>query len=89
MREIRFHNRVEKYFRRMPENMVSKVMEGLEAIALLDDPLNHPNVKKLAGIKQVWYRFRVGQYRVIFQPQEDGDVEIVYVDYVGPRGDAY
>ena len=89
MREIRFHNRVERYFKRMPKNIVLKVMEELEEVAMLDDPLSHRNVKKLAGTQQVWYRLRVGQYRAIFQLREDGEAEIVYVDYVGPRGDAY
>ena len=43
------------------------------------------DVKKLTG--QPFYRLRVGQWRVIFDRQDD--VKIIAIETLKPRGDAY
>lgn len=64
------------------------MVAALEEVAALDDISTHPGVRKLTN-QDGWYRLRVGVYRAILQPREDGEVEVLFVDYIGPRGDAY
>jgi mRNA interferase RelE/StbE len=48
-----------------------------------DDPKS--DVKKLTG--QPFYRLRIGQWRVIFDRQDN--VKIIAIETLNPRGDAY
>lgn len=50
--------------------------------------ITHPSIRKLVGLKD-WFRLRVGFYRAILQPRENEEVAVLFVDYIGPRGDAY
>lgn len=44
--------------------------------------------KKLAGA-QALYRFRVGDYRIIFSPVSDNEITILLITKVGHRKDVY
>ena len=73
----------------MPRERQLQLVLDLEELAALQKLTEHPNVKLLTGEFAGWFLLRAGVYRAIFQPRrEDGD-EILYVDYIGPRGDAY
>lgn len=72
----------------MPRERQSQMVAALEEVAVLGDITSHPGVRKLSG-QDGWYRLRVGVYRAILQPRENGEIEVLYVDYIGPRGDAY
>ena len=65
-----------------------QMVGALEEVAGLDDISTHPGIRKLT-VQDGWYRLRVGVYRAILQPREGGQVEVLFVDYIGPRGDAY
>ena len=41
----------------------------------------------MVGEWQGYYRLRIGDFRVIFWL--DQEARIIYVDYIGPRGDIY
>lgn len=43
------------------------------------------DVKPLEG--EIYYRLRVGQWRIIFDRQDD--VKIIAIEKIKPRGDAY
>lgn len=88
MRRIILHRRATRYLRRMPRDRQAQMVTALEEVAGLDDISTHPGVRKLTN-QDGWYRLRVGVYRAILQPREDGEVEVLLVDYIGPRGDAY
>lgn len=88
MRRIILHRRATRYLRRMPRERQTQMVAALEEVAGLDDISTHPGIRKLTG-QDGWYRLRVGVYRAILQPREDGQVEVLFVDYIGPRGDAY
>ncbi|MCH7228687.1 type II toxin-antitoxin system RelE/ParE family toxin [Haloferula sp. A504] len=64
------------------------MIAALEDVAALDDINTHPGVRKLTN-QDGWYRLRVGVYRAILKPRGDGEVEVLFVDSIGPRGDAY
>lgn len=73
----------------MPRERQAQIVHALEEIAALENLTDHPNVKALAGEFAGWFRLRTGVYRSIVQPRREDSAEILYVDYIGPRGDAY
>ena len=89
MREILLHKRAEKYLERMPKSRQSQMVAALEEVASLDEISSHPCIKQLSGNLSDWYRLRVGSYRALLQPRENGTLEILYVENIGPRGDFY
>jgi mRNA-degrading endonuclease RelE of RelBE toxin-antitoxin system len=89
MRKIKLHRRAMKYFRRMPRERQLQMVKVLEEIAALPDIVEHPNVIHMQGNPQGWFRLRVGGYRALLQPRDLPQDQILYVDYIGPRGDAY
>lgn len=64
--------------------MVKTIREKLEGIAT-DPYAEHPNAKKLQG--REGYRLRVGDWRVIYEIQNDQLVILVLK--VAPRGEVY
>ena len=89
MRKIKLHRRATKYFRRMPRDRQLQMVAELEAVAALSDIAEHPNISQMQGNPQGWFRLRVGGYRALLQPIDEPPALILYVDYIGPRGDAY
>jgi len=73
-----------KSLNRLPRNMAKTIREKLEAIAA-DPYAEHPNAKKLQG--REGYRLRVGDWRVIYEIQNDQLVILVLK--VAPRGEVY
>jgi mRNA interferase RelE/StbE len=45
------------------------------------------NIKKLAGTKEDYHRFRVGNYRIIYE-KRDNDL-IILIIRIGHRGEVY
>ena len=64
------------------------MVSALEEVAGYADINTHPGIRKLTG-QEGWFRLRVGLYRAILQPQENGEIAVLFVDYIGSRGDAY
>ena len=89
MRNIVLHKRAEKYLERMPKNRQSQMVEALESVASLEDITQHSGVKPLSGNLNGWFRLRVGGYRALLQLRKNGELEIIYVENIGPRGDFY
>jgi len=73
-----------KSLSRLPRNVAKTIREKLEAIAV-DPYAEHPNAKKLQG--REGYRLRVGDWRVIYEIQNDQLVILVLK--VAPRGEVY
>ena len=89
MREIILHRRAARYLRRMPKDRQIQMRDALRAVAELADITGHPGVKPLGGDLSGWCRLRVGVYRALLQPRETAGTEVLFVDYIGPRSDAY
>lgn len=89
MRRIALHRRAVKYLRGMPRNRQLQLVQALEEISTLQSLTDHPNVKALSGEFIGWFRLRTGIYRSIVQTRKGESEEVLYVDYIGPRGDAY
>jgi len=75
--------RAERDLRRLDRRVQARVVAALRGLAM--DPRAHPNVKRL--VDREGYRLRVGEYRVLFQIEDDR--LIVLVLQVGHRREVY
>lgn len=84
MYKIIFKKEAAKSLNRLPRNVAKTIHEKIEAIAA-DPYAEHPNAKKLQG--REGYRLRVGDWRVIYEIQNEQLVILVL--RIAPRGEAY
>lgn len=54
---------------------------------LEENPLYGPNIRALTGSMKGLFRYRTGNWRIIYRPQRD--LRIIEVIAILPRGDAY
>lgn len=84
-----FRLRFKKEARKYLESVDSKTRTRLlAAIAKLAQFPPTGDIKPMSGIPGK-YRLRVGSYRVLFSYGKDGEIIIVLVEDIGPRGDIY
>ena len=84
MYEILFTKQADRALRKMSRNTARLIREKLDQLA--QDPYaRNPNVTRLQG--RPGYRLRVGDWRVIYELEEDRLVILVLK--VAPRGGVY
>lgn len=85
MYSISFTGRARKQFLKLDASTRGRVHA---AIARLGEwPVRGPDIKRLRGEFEGAYRLRVGEYRVIFVPDEER--QQISIAAVGPRGQIY
>jgi mRNA interferase RelE/StbE len=84
MYKISFTKQAYKAFRRMPKNASRLIREKLEHVAA-DPYAQHNNVTRLQN--RPGYRLRVGNWRVIYELQDDRLVVLILK--IGSRGEIY
>ena len=84
MYKITFKKEASKSLNKLPLNVAKTIREKLEVIAA-NPHTDHPNAKKLQG--RDGYRLRVGDWRVIYEIQNEQLVILVL--RVAPRGEVY
>ncbi|MCM1057001.1 MAG: type II toxin-antitoxin system RelE/ParE family toxin [Firmicutes bacterium] len=77
MQNIIYTKRARKNIKALDIRVKDRVKEGIEKIPFGD-------IKKLQGYSNL-YRLRIGDYRVIYQTEND----TIIIDAVLPRGEAY
>lgn len=77
MQDIVYTKKARKNIKTLDIRVKDRVKEGIEKIPFGD-------IKKLQGYSNL-YRLRIGDYRVIYQTEND----TIIVDAVLPRGEAY
>ena len=84
MYKIIFKKEAAKSLNKLPRNVAKTIYEKIRVIA--ENPYaEHPNAKKLQGRDA--YRLRVGDWRVIYEIQNEQLVILVLK--VAPRGEVY
>ena len=81
---VNYSHDVTKILARFPRNVVKRIIGRIEDVAA-DPYQGHPNVTKLKG--RDGYRLRIGDWRVIYDLDDDNQVMIVLA--IGPRGQVY
>jgi mRNA interferase RelE/StbE len=80
---IQFKPAALRQLEKLPRSMRNRVATNIETLA--DDPFP-AGCKKLSGLPDTW-RVRIGDYRVIYQVQDE--VLLILVLTVGHRRDVY
>ncbi|MBI5026638.1 MAG: type II toxin-antitoxin system RelE/ParE family toxin [Nitrospirae bacterium] len=76
----------EKQYLKQDKKTRSRIKKALQELEE-GNPLLHHNVKPLTGQLQGDYRLRVGDWRILFTPEQER--RIIHVYAILPRGDAY
>lgn len=77
------HRRAERALRRLPADLLQRIRRAIAQLA--SDP-RPPGCVRLTGPDDL-YRFRVGDWRIVYAVEDDQRVVLV-VD-IGPRGSIY
>ena len=85
MSKVIGHHRAAKYLNKLPKETKERIKLILKELE--DNPLEQSNVKHMVGEWAGYHRIRAGKLRIIFWYDPNDDV--VYIDHIGPRGDAY
>ncbi|VAW33056.1 hypothetical protein MNBD_CHLOROFLEXI01-490 [hydrothermal vent metagenome] len=60
--QIEWKNSARKELRKLPSDVIQKIMEAAESLRETPFP---PNCRKLTGSEQTW-RIRIGNYRLVY-----------------------
>jgi mRNA interferase RelE/StbE len=56
-----------KSINKFDKSVRKRILDRLEELGTLENPLRHKDVRSLEGKLEGFYRFRVGEYRLIFE----------------------
>lgn len=82
-----YSKKVENDLRKIDSKASKRILEKIEKICLEPDVLKH--ARKLEGELDGFYRFRVGDYRVVFLYFKIKNQETVLVHKIKHRKEAY
>ncbi len=75
----------EKTFARADVPLARKLARAFKVLE--NNPWQHANITALVGPLKGWFRFRVGDHRIVYQI--DSVAKTVYVARIGHRKEAY
>jgi len=77
--------KAEKTYARADVALARKLAKCFKVLE--QDPLRHPNIKPLTGLLKGFFRFRAGDYRIVYAV--DVRDQMVYVVRIAHRREAY
>lgn len=83
---VRYTRDALKFLSKQDKKTVARIREAI--IGLTKTP-PQGDIKPMQGYSDGRKRLRVGQWRIIFQNTQDGQVEILLILDIGNRGDIY
>jgi len=88
MKDFRFEfsPNAERAFAHFDKGFQNRVLDKLEFFEKSGDPLRL--AKKLKGLDNI-YRFRMGDYRILVQPKENGNWVVLVILKIGHRRAVY
>ena len=85
MYEVRLSLKAEKVFAKSERALAKKLARCFENLE--NNPRSHPNIKPLKGSYSGYYRYRVGDYRVVYSIEDD--LVVVNVIIIAHRSKVY
>jgi mRNA interferase RelE/StbE len=85
MYDLLLTREAQRAYEQADPSLVKKLHRCFEQ--LRQDPYQHPNVKRLKGPLAGCYRYRLGDWRVVYRVEEDGRIVIILL--IAHRRDAY
>lgn len=76
-----------KYLKKLEKKTSQRILNTLEELERVENPILYKNVRPLAGKLRGFYRLRVGEFRIIFVL--DRTNKRIGVHLIVTRGDAY
>ena len=77
----------EKQYLKLDKKMRQRIKGALQDLEKEEMPFFHVSVRPLTGKLKGDFRMRVGDWRVLFTP--DNETKVLHVYAILPRGDAY
>ncbi|MBI2600505.1 type II toxin-antitoxin system RelE/ParE family toxin [Candidatus Daviesbacteria bacterium] len=87
MFKVRFKATADKKLSKLPKNIQIRIIHKLEFFVQSSDPLLY--AEPLTNLKIGTYRFRIGNYRVVFDMVEEAEANIIMILDIGHRKDIY
>jgi mRNA interferase RelE/StbE len=84
MYELRFARQPIRYLRRLAGRDAKRIRSALDRLAA-DPDRTDMDIKPLAG--RPGFRVRIGDYRVIYERQDE--IRVLTIERIAPRGDVY
>ena len=85
MYEVLLHHDAQKVYVNSDKAIAKKIARCLQQLE--QTPKSHPNIKALKGDYTGYYRYRIGDYRVIYSV--DDELIQVFVVAIAHRSEAY
>lgn len=85
MYEVVLHPNAQAFYLRADKALAKKIARCLEQLE--QNPRFHPNIKALKGNLASYYRYRIGNYRIIYSI--DDQVLVVAVIEIAHRKEVY
>lgn len=84
--KIEYSKRAVKYINTLDKPTKQRIKAGIEGLAE-----KHPkgDIKMLQGYSDGRKRLRIGKYRIIYNYNQNGEIEILHIMSVDTRGDIY
>jgi mRNA interferase RelE/StbE len=85
MYEVLLHPEAKKVYVNADKPLAKKIARCLQQLE--QTPRSHPNIKVLKGDLANYYRYRIGDYRVIYSVEDE--LVQVFVVTIAHRGEVY
>ncbi|MEL4896378.1 type II toxin-antitoxin system RelE family toxin [Crocosphaera sp. Alani8] len=85
MYKVRLSLEAEKVFAKSDRVLAKKLVRCFKNLE--NNPRSHPNIKQLKGSYSGYYRYRVGDYRVVYSIEDD--LVVVNVIIIAHRSNIY
>ena len=83
--KVLFSPHAVRQYKKLEPSVKPSVQAGIDTLQRA--PLAGPKIKRLKGRLHTYYRYRVGDYRIVYAFVESE--RVVYVDYIQHRKDVY
>ncbi|MEL6438162.1 MAG: type II toxin-antitoxin system RelE/ParE family toxin [Cyanobacteria bacterium J06621_8] len=85
MYEIVLTRKAQKTYQQLNASVISRFNRCIEQLS--QNPYQHPNIKSLKGKFKGRFRYRIGDYRVIYKIEEANKLVIILL--IAVRSDVY